>query len=75
MNPPTLQQRYERLCATYIEHFCAKHDLDTVPDIPLDAIRHDIDNNTPKGLIWKWMEERREVPFKDFLKNLEPARF
>ena len=68
---PSLKDRFDKLANTYVQQFCAKHEVESefwVADrigetilisgqyLQLDDIRYDIDNNVPKGKIWDWMQ-------------------
>jgi hypothetical protein len=79
MNHPTLKQRYERICQTYVDQFCAKHqkEFEGWDDggawmgthwISLENIRYDIDNQLDKETIWQWLETDRDINFRNYLK-------
>jgi hypothetical protein len=83
MKHPTLKQRYERICQTYVDQFCAKHncEIDFISGghymigdafLSLDVIRYDIDNEVPKGEVftwfWKWVDVEGFPNFENYLK-------
>lgn len=76
-----LQNRYENICAEYIELFCQKHEIECdgwVGDqvgglasfiqqyfFSLNDIVFDLNTNQPVGLILKWQDDGVEAHFKN----------
>lgn len=69
---PRLQEQYREICNKYVKLFCEKHEIEfeywvdltggiaSFGDIyyfSLSNIVEDLDNNYPKGLILKWIED------------------